>query len=92
MAIRAGMPITVSGARWRIMMLNRGRIPQLVVTRPEAGRHHLEVVLLRGSREQVRTQSERSDLVDRIETADGAVLCTIAPGPGYAELAARLRR
>ena len=92
MAIRAGMPITVSGARWRIMMLNRGRIPQLVVTRPEAGRHHLEVVLLRGSREQVRTQSQRSDLVDRIETADGAVLCTIAPGPGYAELAARLRR
>ncbi len=92
MAISAGMPIIVSGARWRIMMLNRGRIPQLVVSRPEAGRHHLEVVLLRGSLEEVRAQNVRGDLVHRIETADGAVLCIIAPGPGYAELAARLRR
>jgi len=91
-AIRAGMPITVSGGRWRIMMLNRGRIPQLAVTRPEAGRHHLELVLMRGRRQELSDQMARNDLVDRIETTDGAVLCAIAPGPRYAELVARLHR
>ena len=72
MAIRAGMPITVSGARWRIMMLNRGRIPQLVVTRPEAGRHHLEVVLLRGSSRgsaHIRARGATSSIGSRPPTA-----------------------
>jgi hypothetical protein len=91
-AIRAGMPITVSGGRWRIMMLNRGRMPQLVVTRPEERRHHVEIVLMRGRRQEISDQLGRNDLVDRIETTDGAVLCAVAPGPRYAELADRLHR
>lgn len=74
------------------MMLNRGRMPQLAVTRPEARRHHLELVLMRERREEVSDQIGRNDIVDRIETSDGAVLCVIAPGPRYAELAARLHR
>ncbi len=91
MAIRAGIPVSVSGHRWRMMGLNAGRLPQLAVTRPEQNRHHLEIVLHRGSREQLRMMLGRGDVVDRVVTADGAVLCSTVPGPAYAALEARLR-
>jgi hypothetical protein len=90
MAIRAGMPIAVSGHRWRQMGANAGRLPQLVVRRPELAAHHLEIVLHRGSVAQVRQMIGRGDILDRIETADGATLCSVVPGPVYAELAGRL--
>ena len=82
MAIRAGMPITVSGARWRIMMLNRGRIPTVGGHSTRSGatssrsRAHARI-----PRASCAQQSGRGDLVDRIETADGAVLCSIVTGP-----------
>jgi hypothetical protein len=92
LAREAGMPVIVSGARWRMMNANAGRLPQLVVRRPEDAAHHLEIVLHRGSRSEVLGILRRGDLVARIETADGATLCSILPGPAYAELEARLRR
>lgn len=92
MAVRAGMPIVVSGHRWRMMGANRSRLPQLTVTRPEAGGHHLEIALVRGTHAQVRALEARTDIVDRVATSDDAMLCAVVPGPRYAELAPRLHR
>ena len=88
----AGMPVVVSGHRWRLMGANAGRIPQLAVTRPEAARHHLEILLHRGTRAQIAALRARGDVLLSVETADGARLCSVVPGPAYDELAARLRR
>lgn len=90
-AIRAGMPITVSGPQWPMLRLNGTRIPQLVVVQPGSGRHQLEVVLMRGHRTQLRALRGRGDFVSQVETSDGAMLCAVVPGPAYAELEARLR-
>jgi hypothetical protein len=92
LARQAGFPVTVSGHRWRLMGANAGRLPQLVATRPEAGRHHVEIVLHRGTRAQIRALAARGDVLARIETADGAALCSALPGPAFGELQARLRR
>jgi hypothetical protein len=89
-ARKANMPIVVSGHRWRLMGANAGRLPQLVVRRPELAAHHLEIVLHRGSRAQVLALLDRGDVITRIQTADGATLCSVVPGPAFAELAARL--
>jgi hypothetical protein len=92
MARAAGMPIVVSGHRWRLMGANAGRLPQLAVTRPEAARHHLEILLHRGTRAQIEALRARGDVLLSVDTADGARLCSVVPGPAYGQLAARLRR
>ena len=92
LARTANMPIVVSGHRWRLMHANAGRLPQLVVRRPELAAHHLEIVLHRGSRAQVQALLGRGDVIERIQTADGATLCAVVPGPAFAELASRLGR
>ena len=92
MARAAGMPIVVSGHRWRLMGANAGRLPSLAVTRPEAARHHLEILLHRGTRAQIEALRARDDVLLSVATADGARLCSVVPGPAYDELAARLRR
>ena len=92
LAIRAGMPITVSGPQWQMLRLNGTRMPQLVVVQPGSGRYHLAVVLMRGHRTQLLALRGRGDFVGQVETSDGAMLCSIVPGPRYAELRARLHR
>jgi hypothetical protein len=92
LARRAGIPVTVSGHRWRQMGANAGRLPQLTATRPEAGRHHVELVLHRGRRDQLRALAARGDTIARVEMADGTVICSALPGPAYAELQGRLQR
>jgi hypothetical protein len=88
----AGMPVVISGHRWRLMGANAGRLPQLAVSRPEAARHHLEILLHRGTRAQIEALRARGDVLHSVETADGARLCSVVPGPAYDQWAARLQR
>jgi len=92
LAIDAHMPITVSGHRWRLMFINAARLPQVTVTRPEQQKHHIELILLRGSQKQGRDLRARADRLVSVETADGALLCGGLPGPAFAELQNRLHR
>jgi 4-amino-4-deoxy-L-arabinose transferase-like glycosyltransferase len=92
LAVDAQMPVAISGHRWRVMHVNAARIPQISVTRPEQQRHHIEVVLVRGSQAQARALRARADRLVSVQTADGALLCAAVPGPAFAELAARLAR
>lgn len=91
LARRAGFPVTVSGNRWRMMLLNAPRLPQLAVAPPEARRHHVEIVLHRGRRDQLRALAARGDTIARVEMADGTVICSALPGPAFGELQERLK-
>lgn len=91
-ATDAHMPITVSGHRWRLMHINAARLPQVTVARPEQRKHHIELILLRGSQQQGRDLRARTDRPVSVETADGALLCAGIPGPAFAELQNRLDR
>jgi hypothetical protein len=92
LARTAGMPVVVSGHRWRQMGANAARLPQLVVRRPSVAAHHVEIVLHRGPRAWIEALGARDDVLLQVETADGARLCSVVPGPAFGELAARLRR
>ncbi|MGH9311199.1 MAG: hypothetical protein ACRD1U_17615 [Vicinamibacterales bacterium] len=92
LAREARMPIAVSGRQWRQMLLSAPRVPQVIVTNNDHLAHHLELVLLRGSKNEVVQSMHRTDIVYKVTTADGTPLCTAVPGPRYAELASRLQR
>ena len=92
LAREARMPIAVSGRQWRQMLLSAPRVPQVTVTNNNHLNHHLELVLLRGSKSDVMQSMHRTDIVYKVTTADGTPVCTAVPGPRYAELASRLQR
>jgi 4-amino-4-deoxy-L-arabinose transferase-like glycosyltransferase len=91
LAREAGVPVVLSGQRWHQMILNAPRIPEVFVTEPHRGRHHLEVMLMRGRKRDVARLMARPDIVYRVTTADGTPLCIAVPGPRYAELPRRVR-
>jgi hypothetical protein len=74
------------------MGANAARLPQLVARRPQMALHHVEIVLHRGPRAWIAALGARDDVIARVETADGARLCSVVPGPAFHELAPRLRR
>ncbi len=91
LARRARVPVLVSGRQWRMISLNRPRTPEIVVTPFDWQRHHLEIVLLRRPRDYVIATAARGDILARVATADGALLCAVVPGPAWAELEGHLR-
>ena len=78
--------VTVSGWPVNILHMDAGRYPRVQVTDPEAGSHQLAVVLSRGSRAQVLELAARRDVLARVATTDGALLCAVLPGPTYETL------
>ena len=91
-ARQAGVPVTVSGERWNQMILNAPRVPEVSVTAPQRGRHHLEVELMRGRKSNVvGSMARQVNAVFTIATADGTPLCIAFPGPRYAELPQHVR-
>ena len=63
------------------------RYPRLDVIDPAGGTHQLEVVLSRKSRAGALALAARPDMVARVTTTDGALLCAVLPGPAYGSLA-----
>jgi protein-S-isoprenylcysteine O-methyltransferase Ste14 len=78
----------VSGRPLHIVRGDAARYPRITVTEREAGEHAFELVLLRGSRAEVLQLAARPDALARITTHDGALLCTVLPGPTYGRQAA----
>jgi hypothetical protein len=91
LARQARVPVTLSGQRWGQMMLNAPRVPEVFVTEPHRGRHHLEIMLMRGRKRDLVRLMSRPDTVYTVSTADGTPLCIAVPGPRYAELVRRVR-
>ena len=80
----SGRPIAISGNPWHLVQLDAERFREsLFFTAPFDRRHYLNVRLNRGG---VRELATREDALYRVQTADGAVLCVVLPGPAFAEL------
>jgi hypothetical protein len=92
LARKANVPLAVSGRQWRQMRLNAPRVPQVIVTDNDRPQHHLEILLMRGTKSDIVQAMHRSDVVSQVTTADGTPLCVVVPGPRYEELQQRLQR
>jgi hypothetical protein len=90
-AQRAQMRVRVWGRPHHIVEWDAARFPDLVVVPEQTDRHHLQVLLFRDSIEDVRTMAARDDIVHRVTTADGAVLCAVFRGPDFEQLSRRLQ-
>ena len=77
----------ISGWPLPLVRIDAMRYPRLDVIDREAGTHQLEVVLSRASRAGALALAARPDMVARVTTTDGALLCAVLPGPAYGSLA-----
>jgi len=90
-ARRAQMPVRVWGRPDHLVQFNAGRFPALIVTPNGADPHHLQIRLLRGSVNYLLRLATNPEVVHRVTTADGAVLCVVSRGPNFEELERRLQ-
>ncbi len=72
--------LAVSGFPPHVVRDEVRRRPSLHAAR-DGERSHLEVLVLRGTRETVLELASRSDVLHRVTTADGATLAIVVPGP-----------
>jgi hypothetical protein len=88
----ARMPVAITANAWEVGLMDAMRYPALGFRRREQGGYHLDVRLLKGSRNAVLETAARPDIVHRVATADGTPLCVVLPGPEYSHLEERLAR
>lgn len=86
----SGIAVTVSGEPWQLIQLDAERFHQLLFTPLSRGEHQLDIRLARGPADAVQALATRPDALYRVQTADGAVLCVVIPGPTYWQLQPRL--
>jgi len=73
--------VKVSGWPGQIVRVDARRFPRLQFTDLTDQSHQVEVLLARGTRAEVIDLAERHDLLARVVTRDGALLCAVLPGP-----------
>jgi hypothetical protein len=81
----SGTPIAISGQPDHLVQLNAERFREVYFTYPSRNRHHLQIQLARGPALALRKLA-RQPALHQVRTADGAVLCTVMPGPALGEL------
>ena len=86
----AGMPIAISGYPPHLVQHNAERFSQVFFIPPAQQKHYLTVHLNRGTANEVTELANRNDALYRVQTADGAVLCVVVPGPAFADLQRQL--
>jgi hypothetical protein len=90
-AERSGRPFKVSGEPWGLIQLDAERFHQIMFTPPNRAEHHFDVRLARGSIEFITALVNDPAVLYRVETADGAPLCIVRPGPAYEQIASRIK-
>jgi hypothetical protein len=88
LARRSGIFLRVSGSPGSLVASDLARFPALVPTRAQEA--HVEIRLLRGSRNTVTILANRADALHVVRTADGAPLAVVLPGPRIEYVWARL--
>lgn len=83
--------MTISGNPWHLVQLDAYRFPEVSFTPASRNRHYLHIRLARGPRSGLSELLLQESLY-RVTTPDGAVLCTVIPGPAYGELQALRHR
>jgi hypothetical protein len=81
-----GVAVTISGNPDHLVLLDAERFPELSFTPRGQGRPYLWVRLARGPVEGLMELAEQPAL-HQVRTPDGALLCSVIPGPAYEELA-----
>jgi hypothetical protein len=93
LAVEARVPLVVWSANlWEAIAADVPRFKSLIAAGRRSTDHHLDIRLLRGSREAVLVTASRPDVVHTVTTADGAALCVVLPGPRYWQIEERLRK
>jgi hypothetical protein len=83
-----GTVVTISGNPWHLVQLDAERFREVSFTHPSSARHHVEVRLARGAIKSLRHLTNEPALY-QVRTPDGALLCTVTPGPAFGEIEAR---
>ncbi len=91
-AERAQIALGVTANAWEVGVVDAGRFPALWFRMRDQGGYHLDIRLLKGSRQDVIDAALHPDVVYRVTTSDGTPLCVVLPGPEYPQLEARLNR
>ena len=84
-------PLVVSGRPHHVVRDDMQLYSGLTFAREEEAAHQLEVIALRGPRQDVLDLAQRPDILHTVTTADGAPLTVVVPGPRYAEVEGRLQ-
>jgi hypothetical protein len=88
----SGIRLVVSGAPHHVVRDDVRRFGSLEYAREDLAAHHLELLVLRGPRQDVLELARRTDILPAVTTADGAPLTVVVPGPRYAEVEDALRK
>jgi hypothetical protein len=91
MARAYGERLTIAGDPEHLVRENLERFPELEFGAGSENRHHFEVKLVRGARHSIRMIVSNPALY-RVDTPDGAVLCTVRRGPALGQLDQDRRR
>ena len=86
----SGTLITISGTPSHLVQLDSERFREVYFTYPSRNRHYFDIQLARGQVPALR-KLVRDPALYQVRTPDGALLCTVRPGPAFAEWEA-LRR
>jgi hypothetical protein len=89
-AERAQMPIGITANAWEVGVVDAGRFPSLWFRLRHQGGYHLDIRLLKGTRQDILDTAARPDILHQVATRDGTPLCVVLPGPEYGRLEARL--
>jgi len=89
-ADRAGMPIGVTANAWEILAMDIARFRQLFFRRQHHPGYHLDIRLLKGSRQDILWTAAHPAVVHKVSTGDGTPLCVVFRGPEYPALERRL--
>jgi hypothetical protein len=89
-ADRAGIPVGVAANPWEVLAMDAARYRSLYFRQEHHTGWHLNIRLLKGSRESVLGAAQNPNVLYRVTTADGTPLCIVLPGPEYSRLEERL--
>jgi hypothetical protein len=81
----SGVAVTVSGNPEHLVMLNAERFPELSFTLARRRRSYLFIRLARGPVAGLEELAGQPALY-QVRTPDGALLCSVIPGPAFGEL------
>ncbi len=87
----SGTKVIVSGKPHHVVRDDSQRFESLGFAREEEEAHQLDVIGLRGQRQDVLELAQRTDILHAVTMADGTPLTVVVPGPRYAEIEGRLR-
>jgi len=89
-AARAGMPLGVASNAWEVAAMDAGRFNELYFRQQRQAGWHLNLLLLKGSTENITEIAADPGVLYRVRTADGTPLCVVLPGPDYPQVEGRL--